>query len=81
MTFSNTKSRPVIISGPCSAESREQVLATAHELKNTGVVNFYRAGLWKPRTRPNNFEGVGEQGMTWLAEVKRSRNPCDDRSC
>ena len=71
MTFSNTKSRPVIISGPCSAESREQVLATAHELKKTGVVNFYRAGLWKPRTRPNNFEGVGEQGMTWLAEVKK----------
>lgn len=71
MTFSNSKSRPVVISGPCSAESRDQVLNTARELKNTGVVSFYRAGLWKPRTRPNNFEGVGDEGMSWLSDVKR----------
>lgn len=70
MTFSNSESRPVLISGPCSAESREQVLETARALKNTGVVSFFRAGLWKPRTRPNNFEGVGEKGMEWLVEVK-----------
>ena len=62
-------SRPIIIAGPCSAESEEQVLATAHELKNVGV-KIFRAGIWKPRTRPNAFEGVGSEGLKWLKKVK-----------
>ena len=61
--------RPVIISGPCSAESEEQVLKTAKELSARGV-KIYRAGIWKPRTRPNAFEGVGSKGLKWLRKVK-----------
>lgn len=61
--------RPVIISGPCSAESEEQVLTTARELHEYGV-QIFRAGIWKPRTRPNTFEGVGFQGLQWLKRVK-----------
>jgi chorismate mutase len=64
------KSKPLIISGPCSAESREQVLATAERLYNTGVVSAFRSGLWKPRTRPGAFEGHGENALQWLVEVK-----------
>jgi chorismate mutase len=60
---------PVIISGPCSAESRSQVLQTAHALKKTGV-RIFRAGIWKPRTRPNAFEGPGSKGLDWLQAVK-----------
>lgn len=63
--------RPLIISGPCSAESEEQVLATAHEIKKTGRVDVFRAGIWKPRTRPGNFEGVGKEGLKWLQKVKK----------
>ncbi|MBT8178462.1 MAG: bifunctional 3-deoxy-7-phosphoheptulonate synthase/chorismate mutase type II, partial [Eudoraea sp.] len=55
---------------PCSAETEEQVLKIAHELKDTDV-NYYRAGIWKPRTRPGNFEGVGAIGLKWLQEVKK----------
>jgi len=62
--------RPLVIAGPCSAESREQVLSTANELKGIEEVQFFRAGLWKPRTRPETFEGVGEIGLSWLKEVK-----------
>jgi len=60
---------PLVIAGPCSAETEEQVLNIAHQLKNTDV-NFYRAGIWKPRTRPGNFEGVGALGLKWLQKVK-----------
>ncbi|GAA3780561.1 bifunctional 3-deoxy-7-phosphoheptulonate synthase/chorismate mutase type II [Corallibacter vietnamensis] len=60
---------PLVIAGPCSAETEEQVLKIAHELKNTDV-NYYRAGIWKPRTRPGNFEGVGALGLKWLQKVK-----------
>ena len=60
---------PFIIAGPCSAESKEQVLTTAHELNKIGI-NIFRAGLWKPRTLPSSFEGVGQQGLEWLIEVK-----------
>ena len=67
----NFSSRPLIISGPCSAESREQVLDTAKALANTGFVTIFRTGLWKPRTRPDSFEGVGEKGFQWLNEVKK----------
>ena len=60
---------PLVIAGPCSAETEEQVLKTAHDLKNTDT-NVFRAGIWKPRTRPGNFEGVGEIGLKWLQRVK-----------
>ncbi|WP_373074194.1 chorismate mutase [Zeaxanthinibacter enoshimensis] len=62
-------SHPLVIAGPCSAETEEQVLRIAHELKDTDV-NYYRAGIWKPRTRPGNFEGVGAIGLKWLKKVK-----------
>ena len=55
--------RPLIISGPCSAESEEQVLATAKGLAAISKVSVFRAGIWKPRTRPNYFEGIGEEGF------------------
>ena len=60
---------PLVIAGPCSAETEEQVLGIAHSLKDTDV-SYYRAGIWKPRTRPGNFEGVGALGLTWLQKVK-----------
>ena len=60
----------VLIAGPCSAESEQQVMAIAGELAAQGVTLF-RAGLWKPRTRPGCFEGVGSEGLQWLAAVKK----------
>ncbi|HMP92352.1 MAG TPA: chorismate mutase [Phnomibacter sp.] len=65
------ESRPLIISGPCSAETEEQVLQTAQRLANTGKVNALRAGIWKPRTRPGSFEGVGTKGLPWLQQAKK----------
>ena len=59
-----------MIAGPCSAETEEQVLKIAHALKDTDVT-YYRAGIWKPRTRPGMFEGVGALGLKWLERVKR----------
>lgn len=64
-----TLPHPLVIAGPCSAETEDQVLKIAHELKDTDV-NYYRAGIWKPRTRPGNFEGVGAIGLKWLQKVK-----------
>lgn len=64
-----TNHKPFIIAGPCSAETEEQVLAIAHELKNTQV-SVFRAGIWKPRTRPGGFEGVGAIGLKWLQKAK-----------
>ena len=61
--------KPLIIAGPCSAESEEQMLATGNALKSHQNILF-RAGVWKPRTRPNNFEGIGRMGLTWLKIVK-----------
>jgi chorismate mutase len=61
---------PFIISGPCSAESREQVLATAAQLHQTGLVSAFRSGIWKPRTRPNEFEGHGTPALAWLTEAR-----------
>lgn len=66
----NHTDRPLLISGPCSAETEEQVLATAHALKSQNV-SVFRAGIWKPRTRPNTFEGVGAEGLKWLTKVKQ----------
>jgi chorismate mutase len=63
--------RPLIISGPCSAETEEQVLETAQRLAATGKVDMLRAGIWKPRTRPGSFEGVGAKGLSWLAQAKK----------
>ena len=60
---------PIIISGPCSAESPEQVMQTAKELKSSGKVQVLRAGIWKPRTRPNAFEGVGQEALSWLIDA------------
>ena len=61
---------PLVIGGPCSAETEEQVLKIAHDLKDTDV-NVLRAGIWKPRTRPGSFEGVGEIGLEWLKSAKK----------
>lgn len=63
-------SKPLIISGPCSAETEEQVMATAREIAALGKVNVLRAGIWKPRTRPNAFEGIGPIGLEWLNAAK-----------
>ncbi len=60
---------PILIAGPCSAESEEQVLQTAQALQNTGI-DLYRAGIWKPRTRPGSFEGIGKIGLPWLRRVR-----------
>ena len=62
--------RPLIISGPCSAESEEQLISTAQALAATGKVDILRAGIWKPRTKPNTFEGVGVEALPWLAKAK-----------
>ena len=64
------RKRPIIIAGPCSAENEEQVMAVASELKDKGVTLF-RAGVWKPRTRPGCFEGVGHEALQWLQRVQR----------
>nr|WP_294937230.1 bifunctional 3-deoxy-7-phosphoheptulonate synthase/chorismate mutase type II [uncultured Flavobacterium sp.] len=62
-------SHPLVLAGPCSAETEEQVLKIAHELKDSDV-SIFRAGIWKPRTRPGGFEGVGEIGLKWLQRAK-----------
>lgn len=62
---------PFIIAGPCSAESEEQLLKTARELALDKRISVFRAGIWKPRTRPNSFDGVGEIGLEWMKNVKK----------
>lgn len=61
---------PWVIAGPCSAESEQQVISTARELAKSAHVKVFRAGVWKPRTHPNTFEGVGKVGLKWLKAVK-----------
>lgn len=68
----NPVSEPLIISGPCGAESREQLMKTAEGLRATDKISLFRAGVWKPRTRPNAFEGRGEEALQWLKEVKQN---------
>jgi len=68
--FSRSDNRPYLIAGPCSAETEEQVLHIARELSKDDRVRLYRAGIWKPRTRPGSFEGVGAEGLPWLQAVK-----------
>ncbi len=62
--------RPLLIAGPCSAETEEQVMTTATQLAAKGV-KIFRAGIWKPRTKPGGFEGVGEKGLPWMERVKK----------
>jgi len=66
----DTTKRPLVIAGPCSAESEEQVMNTARQLANNGI-KIFRAGVWKPRTKPGGFEGHGEIALPWLQEVKK----------
>lgn len=66
----NVKNEPLIISGPCSAETEDQLLSTAHLLAATKKVSVLRAGIWKPRTRPGEFEGIGSIGLEWLKRAK-----------
>ncbi len=63
--------KPLIISGPCSAETEEQVVATAKQIAATGKVHALRAGIWKPRTRPGQYEGAGDIGLQWLMTAKK----------
>jgi len=63
--------RPLIISGPCSAETEEQVVETATRLAKTNKVDMLRAGIWKPRTKPGMFEGIGAKGLAWLDKAKK----------
>ena len=62
--------RPIVIAGPCSAETEEQVMDTARQLAAKGQ-KIFRAGIWKPRTKPGGFEGIGVEGLAWLKEVKK----------
>lgn len=73
-TWITNNNDPLIIAGPCGAESREQVLETAKALSQIPGIQLFRAGIWKPRTRPNSFEGVGEEGLAWLKEAKQKYN-------
>ncbi|MFC6999819.1 chorismate mutase [Rufibacter roseus] len=68
--FRTTNGQPLIIAGPCSAESEEQMLETARGLAAVPEVTIFRAGIWKPRTRPGAFEGIGKVGLKWLKTVK-----------
>jgi chorismate mutase len=70
-SWANYGTKPLIIAGPCSAESEEQVMQTCSELKEKNVTLF-RAGVWKPRTRPNSFEGYGEKALPWLQNAQKA---------
>ena len=63
--------RPFVIAGPCSAESEQQVMQTANQLAGKGC-HIFRAGVWKPRTKPGGFEGNGEKALPWMKEVKET---------
>lgn len=69
--FKGINDSPLIIAGPCSAESEKQMMNTAKQIAAIGKVKIFRTGIWKPRTRPGSFEGVGEQGLEWLQQVKK----------
>lgn len=66
-----TDGKPLIIAGPCSAESELQMLETARAIAQIGKIQVFRAGLWKPRTRPGEFSGIGEKGLPWLTQIKK----------
>jgi len=69
-TWLTKEKRPIVIAGPCSVETEEQVLETAKRLKVTGKSDILRGGIWKPRTRPGSFEGVGAKGLPWMIRAK-----------
>jgi len=73
-TWLLSETQPLIIAGPCGAESFEQVMTTAKQLSELKKISLFRSGVWKPRTRPNAFEGRGEEALKWLAEVKKQFN-------
>jgi len=66
-----SEKKPIVIAGPCSAETQDQLYTTCKAIQDTHHVDILRAGIWKPRTRPNSFEGVGEIGLQWFKEVKK----------
>ena len=66
-----TEPKPSVVAGPCSAETEEQVMETAKGLKDMGI-NVFRAGIWKPRTHPGCFEGIGVEGLKWFQRVRRN---------
>ncbi|MFN8348054.1 MAG: chorismate mutase [Spirosomataceae bacterium] len=70
-TWIDTGGKPLVIAGPCSAETEEQVRETVSQIKAEGYANVIRAGVWKPRTRPGSFEGMGEAALPWLVEAKK----------
>jgi chorismate mutase len=70
MNWINNGKKPILIAGPCSAETEEQVIQTATRLFRTGKIDVLRAGIWKPRTRPGAFEGIGTKGLPWLQKAK-----------
>lgn len=70
LLFAQKKDKPFLIAGPCSAESRIQVLETGRALAKKGDASIFRAGVWKPRTRPGSFEGIGEPALGWLQDLK-----------
>src|SRR2546421_10928378 len=70
-SWSGKAGRPLIISGPCSAENESQVLSTAKAIAEIDPSIIFRAGIWKPRTRPNAFEGIGVSGLQWLQTVNK----------
>lgn len=72
--LSTRTGEPLLIAGPCSAETEEQLMQTALRIKEQIRVHIFRAGIWKPRTRPNSFEGVGKPGLSWLRKVKERMN-------
>ncbi|MBO7282453.1 MAG: bifunctional 3-deoxy-7-phosphoheptulonate synthase/chorismate mutase type II [Alistipes sp.] len=67
--FSEAYSEPLYIAGPCSAESREQIVSAARDIAAVGI-GIFRAGVWKPRTKPGSFEGIGTEALEWLREAK-----------
>ena len=69
-SWSGVEGRPLIISGPCSAETEDQLMTSARLLKEQHI-DVLRAGVWKPRTRPNAFEGVGEEGLKWMTRARK----------
>ncbi|MCX2745001.1 bifunctional 3-deoxy-7-phosphoheptulonate synthase/chorismate mutase type II [Mangrovivirga sp. M17] len=72
-TWGSKTNKPLIISGPCSAETEDQLLDTCKQIKQLGI-NVMRAGVWKPRTRPNSFEGIGTEALQWIESVKNELN-------
>jgi 3-deoxy-D-arabino-heptulosonate 7-phosphate (DAHP) synthase len=82
MSILHKSKKPLLIAGPCSAETEEQVMQTAVRLFRTGRIDIFRAGIWKPRTRPGAFEGVGDQRTSMDAESKgTNRTSGSSRGC